>query len=89
MDNYQLDMDEKIQERIEEVAHQFQRYLVEFDFNSLDEITTDDFLGWFYDQEGYQNEFVNLATRSAFWKSNTALDVATDYAEHMINQKEY
>lgn len=86
---YQPDLDDKTQERIEEVARQFQIYLVDFDFNGLDDITTDDFLGWFYDQEGYQNEFVNLATRSAFWKSCAALDVATDYAEHMIQQKEY
>ena len=86
---YQPDIDDKIQERIEETASLFNRYLVEFDFNGLDELTTDDFLGWFYDREGYQNEFVSLATRSAFWKSNTALEVATDYAEHMINQKEY
>jgi len=79
-----LPEDDDVQGRIEEVGKQFQAYLVDFDFNALDELTTDDFLGWFYDQDGYQDEFVNLATRSHYWKSTQALDVATDYADYLI-----
>ena len=87
MSTWQADLDDQHQDRLDEVSKQFGAYLAEFDFNGLDELTADDFLGWFYDQENYVNEFIGMATRSHFWIVTQSLDVATDYAEHLINME--
>lgn len=82
------DFEDNRDELINRTAEQFAAYLKDYDFDGLDEITEESFTEWFISktQDGfYEEELTDLIVRAHTWVSMHAIEVATDYAEYLID----
>lgn len=61
-----------------------------YDFDQIEKTTGENFIEWLIDriQDGHYldgGELVNLIQRSHFWEATNALDVATDFIQHIVD----
>lgn len=82
--------EEQFDEWFEGSCQQIAAELRAYDFDQIKETTGVDFIEWFIDrvQDGHyldSGELVNLIQRTHFWQVTDALDVATDFIQHIVD----